>query len=102
MKPISKDLDVPLVPYIEWVRALEQSSSGDEHMQRNPALRLLDFFLSGAGRIGPEWEPVGVARLSMDKAEAVSETLMKGRMPCLGEENVKRWMGYWEKNGIST
>lgn len=98
MNPIAKSLDVPLVPYREWLQALEDSSSGDESKQRNPALRLLEFFCSGVARMGPEWEPVGVARLRMTKARLVSATLMEGAMPCLGEEDVQRWLRFWAKN----
>ncbi|THH19547.1 hypothetical protein EW146_g1644 [Bondarzewia mesenterica] len=102
IKPIAAELGVPLVPYTEWLDALEKdmddtSISQVEHLQRNPALRLLDFFRHA--RIGPEWEPVAVARLGTDKAVEVSKTLREDA-PTLGVENVKRWLQGWRKSGF--
>lgn len=100
--PIAKQFEVPLVSYHDWVQALENdlvdtSISEVEHLERNPALRLLDFFR--AARVGPEWEPVAVARLSTEKAVQVSETLRE-KAPQLGEENVKKWLSAWRAIGF--
>ncbi|KAI0062574.1 acetyl-CoA synthetase-like protein [Artomyces pyxidatus] len=102
VEPIARDLGVPLVPYDEWLRALESSLkdkavSEVELMQRNPALRLLDFFRTA--RVGRNWEPVGVARLATDKAVRASATLAK-KVPSLGEDHVRRWMAAWRASGF--
>ncbi|KAA1475309.1 acetyl-CoA synthetase-like protein [Dentipellis sp. KUC8613] len=97
--PIAKELGVPLVPYEEWVKALEDSMNDTsvslvDQMLRNPALRLIDFYR--AVRVGPNWEPVGVARLGTENAVKVSETLREGAAP-LGEENAHKWLAAWRK-----
>ncbi|KAI0045616.1 acetyl-CoA synthetase-like protein [Auriscalpium vulgare] len=105
ISPLSSALGVPLVPYNQWLAALERSSpSADapiaevEHTQReNPAIALLDFFRSA--RVGPHWEPLGVARLSTDRAVLVSDTLRVRAEP-LGEQNARQWLRAWQASGF--
>lgn len=99
--PMASSLGVPLVPYPDWLsklaaaHKLTQSYSAAE-LERaqvaNPALRLFSFFQSA--RTGPEWEPLGVARLDTARAIGVSNVLAEGAKP-LGEENVWKWMNAW-------
>jgi len=99
--PVASSLNVPLVPYPDWLSRLAtahktaQSYSAAE-LERaqaaNPALRLFSFFQSA--RAGPEWEPLGVARLDTARAIRVSSVLAKDAKP-LGEENVWKWMSAW-------
>jgi hypothetical protein len=98
-------LNVPLVPYPEWLSRLSeahksQSFSATE-LERapaaNPALRLFSFFRSA--RTGLEWEPLGVARLDTTRSVRVSNVLAKGAKP-LGEENVRKWMSAWRAGGF--
>ncbi|KAI9464124.1 acetyl-CoA synthetase-like protein [Lactarius psammicola] len=99
--PVASSLNVPLVPYPDWLSKLAtahkaaQSYSAAE-LERaqvaNPALRLYSFFESA--RTGPEWEPIGVARLDTARAIRVSSVLAEGAQP-LGEENVWKWMSAW-------
>ena len=94
--PIAEDLDVPLVPYSQWLASLEKwaaEGSTDEvdAMRANPALRLLDFFRAQSGSDG-------VARLSTAKAEQASEELAK--MSELTREDAKRWVAAWRASGF--
>lgn len=50
-------------------------------------------------RTGPEWEPLGVARLDTARAVRVSKVLAEGAKP-LGEENVRKWLSAWRKSGF--
>ena len=50
-------------------------------------------------RTGPEWEPLGVARLDTARAVRVSKVLAEGAKP-LGEENVRKWMSAWRSSGF--
>lgn len=99
--PVASSLSVPLVPYPSWLSKLAtahkvaQSYSAAElerAQMANPALRLFSFFQST--RTGPEWEPLGVARLDTARAIRVSSVLAEGAKP-LGEENVWKWMSAW-------
>ncbi|KAM5543840.1 hypothetical protein V8D89_002457 [Ganoderma adspersum] len=94
--PISEELDVPLVPYSQWLAALEKCAaegSRDEvdTMRTNPALRLLDFFRVQSGSNGG-------ARLSSAKAQQTSEEL--AQMPELTRDDTKRWVAAWRASGF--
>lgn len=98
-------LDVPLVPFPEWLSKLSEVhkslSYSDANLERtqadNPALRL--FSLYESARTGPEWEPLGVARLDTARAVQVSKVLAEGAEP-LGEENVRKWVSAWRSSGF--
>ncbi|KAI0265422.1 acetyl-CoA synthetase-like protein [Gloeopeniophorella convolvens] len=103
--PIARTLGVPLAPYSAWLAALARAAEEQTHsaaaLERaqtaTPALRLLEFF-RGA-RTGPEWEPLGVARLGTARAERVSAVLAR-EARSLGEENVRRWVAAWRASGF--
>src|ERR1700692_391698 len=46
MQEAARIMNVPLVPYAQWLAALEKQASSPtgETLKNNPALRLLDFF----------------------------------------------------------
>lgn len=101
----ASSLNVPLVPYTEWLSKLSEEyktqSYSDTNLEKaqstNPALRLFGFFQSA--RIGPEWEPLSVARLDTTRAVRVSSVLAEGAKP-LSEENVRKWLGAWRASGF--
>ena len=101
----ASSLNVPLVPYSEWLSRLSEEhktqSYSDANLEKaqasNPALRLFGFFQSA--RNGPEWEPIGVARLDTARAVRVSKVLAEGAKP-LGEENVRKWLRAWRASGF--
>lgn len=101
----ASSLNVPLVPFTEWLSKLSEEhkaqSNSDANLEKaqasNPALRLFSFYQSV--RTGPEWEPLGVARLDTARAVRVSKVLAEGAKP-LGEENVRKWLSAWRKSGF--
>ncbi|KAL7278170.1 hypothetical protein ACG7TL_008143 [Trametes sanguinea] len=101
--PIAEELGVPLVPYPEWLSALENSVSGKdgmadvELMKANPALRLLNFF-KGLKMGEEDREPLGIVYLSTEKATKASETL--ANLPLLNAESAKAWLAAWKKSGF--
>ncbi|KAI0746343.1 acetyl-CoA synthetase-like protein [Daedaleopsis nitida] len=102
--PIAQDLRVPLVPYAEWLEALERSASEEgsademEAMRANPALRLLDFFRAQSSVNGKEAMGPGGVQLSTEKAVRASETL--ANLPKLGPEDSRRWLAAWRASGF--
>lgn len=98
-RPLAEQLGVPLVPYTQWLEALRNSvqSTDDEiEMQRkNPALRLLSFF--GHAKLSDEFEPVGIAKLSISKAVEVAPAL---DIPSLNGEHVRKWVEAWISSGF--
>lgn len=105
MSSAAFSLNVPLVPFTEWLSKLSEEhkaqSNSDANLEkaqaRNPALRLFSFYQSV--RTGPEWEPLGVARLDTARAIRVSKMLAEGAKP-LGEENVRKWLSAWRSSGF--
>jgi hypothetical protein len=101
----ASSLSVPLVPYTEWLSKLSEEHKSqslsatnlEKAQSTNPALRLFGFFQSA--RIGPEWEPLSVARLDTTRAVRVSSVLAEGARP-LGEENVRKWLGAWRASSF--
>src|SRR6266478_1556877 len=101
----ASSLNVPLVPYSEWLSKLSEEHKTQTHSEANlekaqsanPALRLFGFYQSA--RIGPEWEPLSVARLETKRAVRVSNVLAE-RVKPLGEENVRKWVGAWRASGF--
>ena len=101
----ASSLNVPLVPFTEWLSKLSEEhkaqSYSDANLEKaqasNPALRLFSFYQSV--RAGPEWEPLGVARLDTARAVRVSKVLAEGATP-LGEENVRKWLSAWRSSGF--
>ena len=99
MRPISEALSVPLVPYKEWLAALEAcipegQVRGPLDFQRYPALRLLDFYRNVDGH--EDCEPLGVARLDIRKAIQVASAL---KSECLSAEWPRRWLSTWAAIG---
>jgi hypothetical protein len=99
-------LNVPLVSYAEWLSKLSSEAHKSQSLSAaelekaqaaNPALRLFSFFQSA--RIGPEWEPLSVARLDTARAVRVSRMLAKNAKP-LGEDNVRKWISEWRAAGF--
>ena len=101
----ASSLNVPLVPYSEWLSKLSEEHKTQSYSETNlekaqstnPALRLFSFYQSA--RIGPEWEPLSVARLETKCAVRVSKVLAENVKP-LGEENVRKWLDAWRANGF--
>jgi hypothetical protein len=102
ISPIAQAIGVPLVSFPEWLAALNQSMddtsiSGVEHMRRNPALRLIDFFRHAD--LDEDREPLGVARLDTKLAVKVSNTL-NFSMNVLGDKDADRWVEAWRRSGF--
>ena len=94
LQPIAQDLQASLVPYADWISALEKHA-GVENMRDIPALRLLGFFQSvdiDAGR-----EPLGNVPLDTRKAVQAAPAL---KLPELNAEHAERWLKAWKETGF--
>ncbi|KAI0660272.1 hypothetical protein C8Q70DRAFT_1105691 [Cubamyces menziesii] len=100
--PIASQLNVPLVPYEDWLARLQENIDRDnsptiELTEKSPALRLMSFFMMFV-KASSKREPLGGAYLSTEKSTAASPTLAE--LPMLNERNVQRWMDGWKKSGF--
>lgn len=93
---------VPLVPYSEWIQALEARSHSPSQADISdvPAIKLLDFFHSFRDQTSAEGvhEAGGAATMSTEKAQAVSDAL-RSASP-LSNEAVASWVGYWKSKEL--
>ncbi|KAM5543039.1 hypothetical protein V8D89_003423 [Ganoderma adspersum] len=106
--PIAQELDVPLVPFTEWLSKLEssvekgsKSAEGVEATRLNPALRFLSLFkMQGGIADGALWvDAMGFPMMGTDKAVQVSESLV--HLPQLDGERVMMWLAAWRKSGTT-
>ncbi|GJC82972.1 non-canonical non-ribosomal peptide synthetase FUB8 [Colletotrichum liriopes] len=76
-----------LVPFKEWVQALEESASSTDDMDKNPGIKLLDFYqgLASAGGQGVE--------LSMERTTKSSKTMRE--MQAVTPELMQNWCRQW-------
>ncbi|KAF8520979.1 acetyl-CoA synthetase-like protein [Gautieria morchelliformis] len=94
-------LQLPLIPYTEWLSRLEAlHRSGTDHIDSNPALRLLDFF-----RTGSELLPDGSGRYqrftpSLQSSYACQVSATLANVDCLDKQCIEQWVGYWRGVGF--
>ncbi|EIN04342.1 acetyl-CoA synthetase-like protein [Punctularia strigosozonata HHB-11173 SS5] len=103
---IAEQLGVPLVTYADWLQALDndlkdKSQSEVEHMQANPALRLLSFYkgasaISGAPKDNAH-EAMGMPLMATEKARAAARFL--NELAPLAPSDIDKWLAYWRRVG---
>jgi hypothetical protein len=107
---IAQKLSLPLVPYVEWEKKLEEIYAGNafhsgssakltELTRQIPAITIIDFFRSGVkNSITDESELMGLPNLRIEAALDESSTL---RTACkLGADDVGFWLKYWKEVGF--
>ncbi|OJA18266.1 hypothetical protein AZE42_05820 [Rhizopogon vesiculosus] len=100
MREVARLMNVPLVPYNQWLATLEKQASSQmaKSSQTNPALRLFDFFRTAMYRKNMEnfLEP----ELSCAKTLQESPTLRSTIANMLGDRDVGKWIAYWRSIGF--
>ncbi|KAK7677662.1 hypothetical protein QCA50_019353 [Cerrena zonata] len=97
---LEKELQLPLVPYDQWLASLERvkadpgSQDENELLDRYPALKVLDFFADGGKENGSS-EAMGMPNLNTEGAQRCSTTLRNALS--LSEGDVLAWIAYWRK-----
>ena len=104
----SKKLQLTLIPYDEWLQALEnkldETGSDPKRVEKAfelvPALRLINFFRSikEITMLGSVREPLGLPKLASQKAQAYSNTLRASEPMSVAD--VERWLSFWRKSGF--
>ncbi|EJT98656.1 acetyl-CoA synthetase-like protein [Dacryopinax primogenitus] len=95
---IGKGIRLDLEPYPIWFGKLEASGTGATSLQKNPALKLLDFLRPGIQEHSSDKEAMGFPLISTTKMQATSNTLKD--LPRLDQTEIKRWMEYWDSHGV--
>lgn len=98
---LSKTLQLPVVPYAEWLARL-QKSAGEGHspsgVDANPALGLLDYFHSLEIGSNAGKEALGLPKLSVVEGQKASSALRNAAD--LTTRDVEQWLANWEKAGF--
>jgi len=106
MEPIAALLQIPLVPFQEWLSSLESQISArqltKEQAESVPALRLFNFFSTGKSPDKDLTESSGLQpRVSLAEATRVSQTLRNPEtIPPLCAEEARNWVRYWRNIGF--
>lgn len=100
-------INVPLVPYTEWVAKLQESLTADGSSRQssmNPALKLMDFFRLGLEVpevLRPTKECMGLLpKVALDKSRLASKTLSNEAIPQVNDIDVERWVRHWRDIGF--
>jgi hypothetical protein len=106
-KVFARELGLPVVPFSEWVRRLEEagnkaSQSPKPSIEALPAFLLLDFFKGAVTSATSDASHtkgfMGTPDLSIDEALKASKTLSDAEvMGQLGEDDVCRWLEFWKR-----
>ncbi|KAJ7191755.1 hypothetical protein B0H12DRAFT_1039746 [Mycena haematopus] len=94
---VAAELNVPLVPYTEWLERLEHTDKSGNNAVALRASRLLQFFRS-LEKSGGE-DAFGFPKLPMPQALAASQALRAGKSR-LEAKDVKAWIKYWRNAGL--
>lgn len=99
----SRELNVPLVPWTQWLNKLEEANASDpKNKLRNPAALLIPFFRNGKVEANPKMEaPGNTPFMTMEKALASSDNLKRALVePIDIEGDVRKWVGHWKAAGL--
>jgi hypothetical protein len=110
---MAAELGVPLVPYEQWLHALEalvvpkvNGSQGDEAsvalLKDVPALRLLSVYKGMAEDASARGDGLGFPKLDATNSLKFSPTLRNQAIPRIGEEDIKAWLSYWRQSRLLT
>ena len=88
-----KELDLPLIPYTDWVKRLE-GCSDEQSADAVPGLKLLDFFRTGLETESQGYEVGGVPILACEAGVKSSAHLQQAKR--IGPSEVVGWLDYWK------
>ena len=95
---IAERLDVPLVPYREWLSKLKEASTAVQNIQEHPALRLLEFYGSLIQESGSE--AGGLPSCNTEVTRGVCQVLNGEGLRGVKAEEIQRWLDYWKSLGL--
>ncbi|CCM00767.1 uncharacterized protein FIBRA_02808 [Fibroporia radiculosa] len=99
---------IPLVPYARWLARLEritqathEESSGEQATSRSlRVLQLLPMFKAIGASLQSGTMALGFHDIPASRALEASPTLADPELRQLGEEDVQRWLAYWQRAGL--
>ena len=91
---IAKKLDVPLVPYVEWLSKLKEVSTTIQNAQDYSALRLLGFYESLVQDSGSE--AGGLRPCNTEVTRGVCPVLEGEGLKDIKAEEIEGWLDYWK------
>lgn len=98
---VSEELGVPMVPYPEWLAALEASVRSGETASHIPSLAMMEFYRSAYRPLGSQnCDAVGFTLGDSERALWASPSMRSIVGHVVGKEDVDLWMKYWRKVGL--
>ncbi|OCB92288.1 acetyl-CoA synthetase-like protein [Sanghuangporus baumii] len=102
----SQELQLPLVPYNDWFRALTSDDQSLDVIRsvdlltKNPALRIVDFFRTPVENTEAYGEALGMRSLALNEALNNSVILRRMQEMPLSDVDVKKWIAAWSSSGF--
>ncbi|KAJ7210990.1 hypothetical protein C8J57DRAFT_1400321 [Mycena rebaudengoi] len=96
LSPVSRILDIPLVPYSDWLESLDKTASHESEASANPAVRLIDFFRTYR-EVAPDQEAFFPAVLSTTVSIRTAPSLASAA--ALTAQDVEVWTAYLRQGG---
>lgn len=106
MGPLAHSLGLRTVSYDEWIALLVASGENlgaaneVDVMQRNPALKIVEFFKAASVETIESPEAMGIPALDVVQAVSASRALGTDSLPQLGGEDAGKWLKYWRGVGF--
>ncbi|KAK0437868.1 hypothetical protein EV421DRAFT_999334 [Armillaria borealis] len=98
---VSEELGVPMVPYPEWLAALEASVRSGETASHIPSLAMMEFYRSAYRPLGSQnCDAVGFTLGDSERALWASPSMRSIVGHVVGKKDVDLWMKYWRKVGL--
>lgn len=105
MERLGEHLGLPLVPYSEWLNALESSATTSSSIPgvsttslSNPAISLLHFYRSARLPSAADSEAFGFTPMKTNNA--VETVPWLNTLEQIGKEDIDKWVGYWRRVGL--
>ncbi|GJJ05927.1 putative NRPS-like protein biosynthetic cluster [Clathrus columnatus] len=105
---ISEELQLPIIPFSDWVNRLENLPKTEEILHKTHALHLIGFYKAGmpplkgnaTDSFSNQHEVMGLPTFETSKTESAVEALNERNLPSITKEEVVGWIGYWRAKGV--
>ncbi|GJJ05921.1 putative NRPS-like protein biosynthetic cluster [Clathrus columnatus] len=105
---ISDELQLPIIPFSDWVNQLENLPKTEEMFHKTHALHLIEFYKaaipppkgSATDSFSNEHEVMGLPTFETSRTVSAVEALNEVSLPCITTEEVVGWIGYWRAKGV--
>ncbi|GJJ05917.1 putative secondary metabolism biosyntheticenzyme [Clathrus columnatus] len=106
---ISDELQLPIIPFLDWVNQLENLPKTEEMLHKTHALHLIEFYKAAIlpleesttdSSFSHQHEIMGLPTFETSMTANTVEVLNEVNLPSISKEEVVGWIGYWRAKGV--